>query len=172
MSYTSKLVNNLPSLVKQNSATVKQFFKLMRNKKPADLDYQMQEIHEEVFKSIDCLECANCCRSLGPRITTRDIAQLSKSMQIKPIQFIEQFLRIDEDNDYVFKTMPCPFLEPDNYCRVYENRPQACREYPHLDRRKFIQIIEITKKNREVCPAVYEAIELLQMRSKHQKPKI
>ncbi|MBN2746575.1 MAG: YkgJ family cysteine cluster protein, partial [Bacteroidales bacterium] len=70
-------------------------------------------------------------------------------------------LRIDEDGDYVFKTMPCPFLAPDNYCLIYDFRPKACREYPHTDRTKFLQIANLTITNSATCPAVYEILERL-----------
>ena len=44
---------------------------------------------------------------------------------------------------------------------VYESRPKACREYPHTDRPRFYQILDLTLKNAEVCPAVFELIERL-----------
>ncbi|MDD2565031.1 MAG: YkgJ family cysteine cluster protein [Salinivirgaceae bacterium] len=166
MSYTENLLTNLLQHEKRNRTEVNQFFKFLKRKKPSDLDYHMHEIHDLVFSRIDCLQCANCCRSLGPRITNNDINRLSKSLRIKQNQFIDTYLIIDEDGDYVFKLMPCPFLDTDNCCKVYNDRPQACREYPHLNRRKFIQILEITNKNRSTCPAVYEAIEILQSRIK------
>ena len=166
MSHTKKILTNLTLNAKKNKLEVNQFFKFLKRKKPSDLDYHMQEINDLVFRRIDCLQCANCCRSLGPRITKNDINRLSKSLRIKQNQFIETYLHIDEDGDYVFRSMPCPFLDTDNYCKVYDDRPQACREYPHLERRKFTQILEITNKNRSTCPAVYEAIEILQTRIK------
>ena len=59
---------------------------------------------------------------------------------MKPQQFTEQFLQLDEENDYVLKSVPCTFLDADNYCSIYEVRPKACREFPHTDRKKFQQI--------------------------------
>jgi hypothetical protein len=74
---------------------------------------------------------------------------------MKTVDFIRQYLFKDEDNDYVFKQTPCPFLMPDNYCMVYEDRPKACREYPHTDRKRMYQILSLTHKNCEVCPIVF-----------------
>lgn len=119
----------------------------------------MLEIHEEVFDKIDCLTCANCCKTTGPLFTQKDIERLSNLFRIKPSQFIEKYLRIDEDNDYVLQSVPCPFLGADNYCSVYEHRPKACREYPHTDRKKFYQINHLTLKNTLICPAAYEVVE-------------
>ncbi|MBN2395805.1 MAG: YkgJ family cysteine cluster protein, partial [Candidatus Atribacteria bacterium] len=58
-----------------------------------------------------------------------------------------------------FNETPCPFLMPDNYCMVYESRPKACREYPHTDRRRMVQILKLTQKNCEVCPVVYAIVK-------------
>jgi Fe-S-cluster containining protein len=138
-----------------------QFFK-KNKKKIENADELVLQLHDHAFKQIDCLDCANCCRSLGPRITEKDIDQLAKTLRIKPHKVIENYLRVDEDKDYVFQSMPCPFLMDDNYCSVYENRPKACREYPHTDRRKFYQVYQLTVKNAYTCPVAYAVLEQLQ----------
>ena len=154
MNYTEKLLNDLPEKAKALKPAAKTLFKKLKKKPPKNLDYTVHEFHEEVFEEIDCLSCANCCKTLGPRITDNDINRLSKYLKIKPGKFIENYLKIDEDGDYVFKEMPCPFLLPDNYCSVYEARPKACREYPHTDRKRFYQALDITLNNIDTCPAV------------------
>jgi Fe-S-cluster containining protein len=131
-------------------------FKALKKKKPSQLDDLVHDWHDEVFDKIECLECANCCRSLGPRLTSGDIEKLAKALRMKSLDFEKQYLRIDEDKDYVFKQMPCPFLMDDNYCNVYDARPRACREYPHTDRKKFFQLLDITALNAAQCPAVLE----------------
>jgi Fe-S-cluster containining protein len=80
---------------------------------------------------------------------------------MRPADFAVQHLRIDEDGDYIFWETPCPFLLPDNYCSVYDDRPKACREYPHTDRTRFYQVLDLTMKNTEVCPAVVEIVDAL-----------
>lgn len=140
---------------KENQKLVLQLKKMP----PGKLDQLIHGLHEEAFSEIDCLACAHCCRTLGPRITDRDIQQLAKFTGIKASRFIDIYLRIDEDMDYVFKTMPCPFLQDDNYCSVYEARPKACREYPHTDRVKFYQLLNLSLKNAETCPAVLSIFE-------------
>ncbi len=134
-------------------------FKTIKKKLPHDLDETVHNLHEIAFSQIDCLFCANCCRTLGPRITNRDIEKLSRHLKIEQYVFIEKYLKIDEDNDYVFKSMPCPFLQTDNYCLVYSERPKACREFPHTKQRRFHQILNITLKNTFICPAVFEIVE-------------
>jgi Fe-S-cluster containining protein len=146
---------------KKKSAENRKFLQSLRKKDPRKTDDQFHALHEEVFQEIDCLECANCCKTTSPIFYQTDIERVAKSLRIKPGDFIEKYLRIDEDKDYVLKSSPCPFLDSDNYCSVYDDRPKACREYPHTDRKKMIQITELTHKNTLVCPAVLEIVERL-----------
>ena len=148
-----------PEKLRELTANRKQeftaFFKKLKAKKPKNLDDMFHKLHVEAFDQFDCLSCANCCSTISPVITEKDIEKLAKRLKIKPVDFVEQYLYIDEDKDYVFKQTPCPFLMPDNYCMVYEDRPKACREYPHTDRKRMYQILSLTHKNCEVCPVVY-----------------
>lgn len=131
-----------------------------KNKKSIEkMDVQIHALHDRYSAEIDCLSCGNCCRSLGPRITDKDVDRLAKHLRMKAVDFISQYLRTDEDGDLVFKTMPCPFLGADNYCAVYENRPKACREYPHTDRKKFYQIYMLSVENASTCPIVYKVLQ-------------
>ncbi len=155
------ILKNPPEKAKQAELQNKTLVKKLKKKKPKNLDNIVHALHQEVFNRIDCLACANCCKTLGPRITDNDIARLAKHLKLKPGKFIDAYLKLDEDNDYVFKEMPCPFLMPDNYCMVYEYRPKACREYPHTDRKRFYQALDVTLKNTATCPAVFEIMEQL-----------
>jgi uncharacterized protein len=155
MDYSAKQIEKK---AREDEKRNREMIKTLKKRTPGGLDEFVHNAHERAFKKIDCLSCANCCRSLGPRITGKDIERLSRHLKSKPSVLIHSYLRIDEDGDYVFKEMPCPFLESDNKCRVYENRPKACREYPHTDRKKIHQILDLTLKNSYVCPAVIEIL--------------
>lgn len=144
---------------KRKSADNKKFLQSVKKKDARDVDDAFHTAHEEVFERIDCLTCANCCKTTSPIFYQNDIERIAKSLRMKPGDFVEKYLRIDEDNDYVLKSSPCPFLGNDNYCSVYNDRPKACREYPHTDRKKVIQITELTYRNTMVCPAVLEIVE-------------
>jgi uncharacterized protein len=139
----------------------KAFLVRLKKKPPRDLDKIIHSLHDQVFNDIDCLSCARCCRGLGPRVTDRDIDRMASFLKIKPSAFLQQYLKTDEDRDYIFQQMPCPFLMTDQYCSIYENRPAACREYPHTNRKRMYQLLDICYKNTFVCPAVYEITELL-----------
>lgn len=152
-----KIKSEAAAKMKQN----KKFFQKLKKKKAGDIDQAFHYAHDEVFERFDCLTCANCCKTTGPLFTTKDIDRLANYFRISPSQFIDKYLRIDEDNDYVLQKVPCTFLDEDNYCRVYEVRPKACREYPHTDRRNMHQILNLTRKNLEICPAVQEVVEIV-----------
>jgi Fe-S-cluster containining protein len=142
-------------------ASNKKFFIKLKSKPPKNLDQIFHTLHDEAFEQIDCLTCANCCKTTGPLFTQKDIERLAAHLKLKPASFIERYLRIDEDNDYVLQSVPCPFLGSDNYCSVYDHRPNACREYPHTNQRKMHTILKETEANVAVCPAVYQIVERL-----------
>lgn len=142
------------------SANEKLFAKLKRTK-PKNLDDTIHNLHEEAFEHIDCLHCANCCKTTSPIFYPKDIDRLAKRLRMKPGEFIDKYLHIDEDKDYVLNEAPCPFLDGENYCLVYDDRPTACREYPHTDRKRMHQVMDLAMKNTMVCPAVLEIAEKL-----------
>ncbi len=144
----------------------KKFFSRLKKRPPKDLDSLMMEIHEEEFSRTDCLECANCCKTTGPLFTQKDIERIGKHFKMKPGEFIDTYLRIDEDRDYVLQSVPCPFLGIDNYCSIYDIRPKACKEFPHTDRKDFHKISNITIKNTAVCPAAFNIVEEMKRRIK------
>ena len=144
---------------KENSV----FFKRLKKEKPKVLDKLIHPIHEDVFANTDCLKCANCCKTTSPLFTDKDIQRISRYLKIRPSEFVDRYLRIDEDSDYVLQSVPCFFLGEDNYCSIYEVRPKACRGYPHTDRIKQYQLLKLTEKNIDICPAVFEIVERLKL---------
>lgn len=124
--------------------------------KPPELDKKFEKNHDQVFKELDCLTCANCCKTTSPIFLQTDIDRLEKSLKMKISAFIDSFLHRDEEGDFVLNSSPCIFLSTDNTCQVYENRPKACRAYPHTNRRKMHAILDLTLKNTLVCPAVFK----------------
>jgi len=158
------ILKQLPQRAKDTEKENRKFFQKLKKKPPKNLDNLMVELHEAEFKRTDCLQCANCCKTTGPLFTDKDIERISKHFRMKPQAFIDTYLHIDEDNDYVLQSVPCTFLGADNYCSIYEVRPKACREYPHTDRKKFHQISNLTIKNVAICPAAFNIVEEMKRR--------
>ena len=149
------------SQAQQDSKSTRKLIVRLRKMRKGDVDKKIHHLHQEAFSKIDCLECANCCKTTGPLFTNKDISSIAGHLNIPPSEFINKYLRIDEDNDYVLQTVPCPFLGIDNYCSIYEFRPKACREYPHTDRVNQIGILKLTEKNVSICPAVADIFSRL-----------
>lgn len=156
-----KDLQDFKSTAASKSVENKKFLLNLNKKDPRKVDDAFHQTHDEVFEEIDCLTCANCCKTTSPIFYQTDIQRVSKALRMKPGDFITKYLRVDDDKDYVLISSPCPFLGTDNYCSVYEDRPKACREYPHTNRKKMVQIMELTYKNTLVCPAVLEIVERL-----------
>lgn len=135
--------------------------RLIKNK-AKKLDELFYEAHTHAFQHVDCLKCANCCKTTSPIFRTVDIERIAKYLRVSVRDFISSYLRLDEDNDYVLQSSPCVFLDSDNTCRIYEHRPKACREYPHTDRKRIVNIMHLNLKNAEICPAVAMVFETLQ----------
>lgn len=121
----------------------------------------LPDLHEEAFEKVDCLQCANCCKSYSPRFKTPDIKRIAKYLKMKEGDFINTYLFIDSEGDYVLKSKPCPFLGADNYCSIYEERPSDCHRFPYTDEDVLIKRQQLTQKNSSFCPIVYFVLERL-----------
>lgn len=122
---------------------------------------QLPQLHEKAFENIDCLQCAACCKNYSPRFKTPDIKRISKHLKMKESTFIETYLKLDSDGDYVVKSTPCPFLSTDNYCSIYEVRPSDCERFPYTDEDVLLKRPNITQKNSTFCPIVVFVLEKL-----------
>jgi uncharacterized protein len=154
-------IASLPGRAADKRPENQKFFARLRKKKPKALDPTVAALHDEVFDEVDCLQCANCCKTTSPVFTDHDIQRIASHLKLRPAAFTEQYLHLDEDEDYVLNEAPCPFLAPDNYCLIYPVRPKACREYPHTQRKRFHQVLDLTLNNTAICPATFRIVERL-----------
>lgn len=122
---------------------------------------QLPGLHEEAFSNIDCLQCANCCKNYSPRFKTTDIKRIAKHLRMKESVFIDTYLVVDEEGDFVVKSRPCPFLGEGNLCSIYEERPSDCRRFPYTDEDVIYKRQQLTLKNSGFCPITYYVLERL-----------
>jgi Fe-S-cluster containining protein len=122
----------------------------------------LPDLHDEAFEKVSCLSCAGCCKNYSPRFKTPDIKRISKHLRMKEGAFIDEYLMLDTEGDYVLRSTPCPFLGENNACNIYEERPSDCRRFPYTDEDVLFKRPAITLKNSEFCPAVYFVLEKLQ----------
>lgn len=149
---------------KKNAKENEKFLTKLKHRKKG-LDEHFHQLHDAVFENTDCLQCANCCKTTSPVFTSKDIERIAKQLKLTPGAFIDKYLRIDDEQDYVLQQSPCTFLDSENYCTIYEVRPKACREYPHTNRKNMAGILKLTYRNTLVCPAVLEIVERLKKES-------
>jgi len=160
-----KRLEQLPKLAEEAKKENKKYFTNLKKRTPKNLDYVMQELHDAEFAKTDCLDCGNCCKTSSPIFIDKDITRISKHLKMKAADFTSTYLERDSDDFMVLKTAPCSFLDlSDNSCTIYDVRPKACAEYPHTNRRKFIQITDLTIENTTICPATYNIVEALKKR--------
>lgn len=146
---------------KRSAEHQKQYKQFLQRTDKNKILKQLPALHDEAFAKIDCLKCGNCCKNYSPRFKTTDIKRISKHLKMKEGDFIETYLHLDTDGDYVANSAPCPFLGKDNYCSIYEERPSDCARYPYTNEDVFFKRPQLTQKNSTVCPIVTYVLEKL-----------
>lgn len=144
-------------------------FRFLRSLKmvpsPGRVDRLARELHAEVFATIDCTRCANCCKTMKPNLIEADIKRIAKHLGLSREAFVETYLESDpEEGGYRMRALPCPFLGEDGRCGIYEHRPRACREFPHTDKEGFIGRSYLHTDNTLSCPAVYHIVTRMRHR--------
>lgn len=153
--------NLLDNWKKKSADRQKEYKKFLHRADKNKVLKQLTGLHEEAFSRIDCLQCASCCKNYSPRFKTPDIKRISRYLKMRESDFIEVYLKVDEDGDFVVKSFPCPFLGADNNCTIYDQRPSDCSRFPYTDEDVILKRQQLTLKNSTFCPITYYVIERL-----------
>lgn len=143
----------------------KKFFRRYLSKveklKPQGLDKLAEKLNAEVWQEIDCITCANCCKTMTPTFTIKDIRRIARHLNMRPKDFKEKWLQYDKkDKDWTNKKQPCQFLNlSTNMCSIYEVRPADCAGFPHLTKKKMVDYMHIHQQNISYCPATFKMVE-------------
>ncbi len=121
---------------------------------PDDIDDLVKTLSKKYFALIDCTQCANCCRSLHVEFKKSELYAIAKTLG----QSIETFQKQSMSEDKV--NPPCPMLNG-KLCSIYENRPDVCRSFPHLEQPEFTSRLIGVIDNVAVCPIAFNAFEEL-----------
>lgn len=122
---------------------------------------KQKTIHTQVFDEIDCISCANCCKTAPPLLTSTDIKRIAKHLGISKKQFCNKYVLEDINGERSLNYVPCHFLQEDGACGIYEIRPEACRRYPHTDEDNFLNRKRLNMANAIVCPASFQIMKQL-----------
>ena len=120
-----------------------------------NFDHVVADFHDEVFAEIDCLKCGNCCRTIGPKMSGPEIKRACKAVGLVEKSFVKESLIRDEELGWLVAVMPCPFLQEDNACSIYEARPRDCDDFPYTRERAVQKSLGRLAFNTEFCPAAY-----------------
>ncbi len=122
---------------------------------------RFRRMGEEIEDQIDCRACANCCKVAETNLSERDIEKLARAMGLSRAQFLAEYTAEGEEGVILRRTgHGCVFLDG-NDCTIYEDRPDTCRNFPHLVRgagsiaSRMWQFID----RATYCPIVYNALE-------------
>ena len=141
-----------------SSESLKKFQNFLKRVDKRKILKQLPSLHDSAFEKVNCLDCARCCKNYSPRFKMPDIKRISKYLRMKETVFIDTYLSMDEEGDYVVNTKPCPFLGADNFCSIYEHRPSDCQRFPYTNEDVFFKRVAITMKNAEFCPIVHDVM--------------
>jgi uncharacterized protein len=163
------MVVNLRSFrqkVRHNRSSLRRFLTKLEKTPPPGLDKITAAVEKEVWKEVDCLTCANCCKTMTPTFTAADMKRISAHLGMTVDEFKKKWLKKDRGNgDWMNTQQPCQFLNlKDNKCSIYEVRPADCAGFPHLPKRRMTDYMHVHKQNVEYCPATYKMVEKMKER--------
>lgn len=149
--------------VRYHKKAFNKFLKKIEKNPPKNLHATLDEIDAEIWKEINCLSCANCCKVMTPTFTLKDMKRIAAHLNITVNEFKTTWLDYDKDEgDWRNKKQPCQFLNlKNNKCKIYEVRPADCVGFPHLTKKKMVDYIHVHQQNIQYCPATFKMVEKL-----------
>jgi Fe-S-cluster containining protein len=145
--------------VNRTKKSFRRFLSRIEKKRPRGLKQLTGELEKEVWGQVDCLGCANCCKTMTPTFNATDITRISAHLHMTKDEFKKKWLYKDRTGDWINKKQPCQFLDlKDNKCSIYDVRPADCSGFPHL-LKPMKDYVHVHKQNIELCPATYRIVE-------------
>ena len=161
--------------VRRSKTLLRRFLTRLEKNPPHELDTYTILAEKEVWKEVDCLSCANCCKNMTPIFTPADIKRISLHLGMTVSQFKNKWLYKERGTgDWLNRSTPCQFLDLTNHkCNIYEVRPADCAGFPHLPKKKMVDYMHVHKQNVEFCPATHNMIEKLMLKiNKELEPQL
>jgi uncharacterized protein len=163
MAQTTVNLRTFRNLVSRNKKRFRNFLTRMEKKPAGKVHLITLEANELSWAKTDCLDCANCCKTMSPTYTQKDISRISKFLGMTKKAFREKWLYKDRTGDWMNKKQPCQFLDlKTNLCGIYEVRPRDCAGFPHHSTKKIKEYGHMYRQNVEFCPATYRLVEIMQ----------
>lgn len=162
---TKNTVNlrSFKNLVSRNKKRLRSFLFRMERKSPRNLHLVTLQANELAWAKTDCMDCANCCKTMSPTYSQKDITRISKYLGMSRKSFTDKWLYRDNTGDWINKKQPCQFLDlKTNLCGIYEVRPRDCAGFPYHGTKKIKDYGHMYRQNVEFCPATNRLVEIMQ----------
>ncbi len=153
-------IGYLKSTKRKKGKTYASFLRGLLHRRVRGVDGVAKYLHKKAFEKIDCLDCANCCKTMSPTYKKADVKRIAKHLGMTFQQYYDKYLELDESGDYMNKSVPCQFLRKDNKCAIYTVRPADCSGFPHTQYRDFKLYVSGTHiQNIDYCPITLNVVE-------------
>ena len=122
-----------------------------------------QVLATQIQQQIDCTTCANCCRNSVVPVDESDIDVIARYLGVEGEQAKRLYTVADSDapTRRVLQSTRdgCIFLDG-NLCVIYQARPKACRDFPHvaLGVRSLGGRLSSHCRWASLCPIIYNAL--------------
>ena len=80
-----------------------------------------------------CVQCGKCCYCSPIFLLGKDIRVMAFKLNMSVKDFKKEYTEVYPGNgnlSHFKKENPCVFLDENNKCKIYDARPDVCRDYP------------------------------------------
>ena len=154
--------------VRHRKVAFRKFLSRLQKNPPRKLDQLTVQVEKEAWREIDCLSCANCCKTMTPPYTAKDMKRIAAHLNMTVREMKDKWLYKERSSgDWMNRSNPCQFLDLNtNMCTIYEVRPQDCAGFPHFSKKRMVDYMHVHKQNLEFCPATYRMVEKMMEKMK------
>ncbi len=107
-------------------------------KKPAESsNFIMTDVPKPIYRFLrdnhKCIGCGKCCHCSPIVVGPKDIRVMACALHMNPREFKKQYTEVYPGYpglSHFKKENPCAFLDENNRCKIYNARPEICRQYP------------------------------------------
>jgi Fe-S-cluster containining protein len=123
-----------------------------------------QILASDIQQQMDCTSCANCCRYSVVPVSKQEIERIAAHIGVTVETVVQVHTVADPEapNSRILlnSRKGCSFLDG-NLCTIYEARPKACRDFPHVTVGTHSLGSRASSQGRwaHLCPIIYNALE-------------